>query len=39
METVYLHDLDAERLEPGEKPAQGRLIPKRAMQDGSDRLY
>ncbi len=39
METADLHDLHAERLEPGEKPLQRGLIPKRAMQDRLDRLY
>jgi len=33
METAYLEYLHAERLEPGEKPVQGGLIPERAMQD------
>jgi hypothetical protein len=33
METAYLEYLYAERLEPGEKPVQGCLIPERAMQD------
>ena len=28
MEAAYLHDLHAERLEPGQEPAQGALIPE-----------
>ena len=39
METAYLQDLHAERLEPGEKPVQGGLIPQRAVQDRFDRLH
>jgi hypothetical protein len=39
METAYLEYLNAERLKPGEKPVQGRLIAERAMQDRFDRLY
>ena len=39
METANFHDLHAERLEPGEKPLQGSLIPKRPMQDRFDRLH
>jgi hypothetical protein len=39
METAYLEYLHAERLEPGEKPLQGRLIPERAMQDRFDGLH
>ena len=38
MEAAYFHDLDTERLEPGEQPVQGRLIAKRAVQHGFDRL-
>lgn len=36
MDPAYLHDLHAERLEPGEKSLQGRLVPERAVQN---RLY
>jgi hypothetical protein len=39
METAYLEYLHAERLQPGEKPVQGRLIPQRAMQDRFDGLH
>jgi hypothetical protein len=39
MEPAYFHDLDAERLEPGEKPVQGGLIPDGAVQNGFDRLH
>jgi len=39
MEAADFHDLHAERLEPGEKPLQGGLIPKRAVQDRFDRLH
>ena len=38
MEAAYFHDLDTERLEPGEQPVQGGLIPERAVQHGFDRL-
>jgi hypothetical protein len=33
MKAPYFQYLHAERLEPGEKPIQGGLIPERAMQD------
>jgi hypothetical protein len=33
MDPAYLQDLHAERLKPGEKPVQRRLISKRAVQD------
>jgi hypothetical protein len=39
MKTAYLKYLHAERLQPGEKPVQGRLIPERAMQDCFDGLH
>ena len=39
LEASYLQDLDAECLEPGEKPVQGRLILNRTVQDGFDRLH
>jgi hypothetical protein len=39
MQTADFHDLHAERLEPGEEPLQGGLIPKRAVQDRFDRLH
>jgi hypothetical protein len=39
LEASYLQDLDAEGLEPGEKPVQVRLIPERAVHDGLDRLH
>src|SRR5260370_19255387 len=39
MEAVHFDDPHAERLEPGEKPVQGRLIPEGAMQDRFDRLH
>jgi len=39
METANFHDLHAERLEPGEKPLQGGLVAKRAVQDRFDRLH
>jgi hypothetical protein len=39
METAYLEHLHAERLQPGEKPVQGRLISQRAMQDRFDGLH
>ena len=39
LEASYLQDLDAECLEPGEKPVQGRLILNGTVQDGFDRLH
>jgi hypothetical protein len=39
MQTAHFHDLHAERLEPGEKPLEGCLIPEGAVQDGFDRLH
>ncbi len=39
MEAAYLHDLHAERLEPGQEPAQGALIPEGAVQDRVDRFH
>src|SRR6185437_12296601 len=33
-----LYDLDAERLEPGQKPVQGGLVLKRAVHDRLDRF-
>ena len=39
LEASYLQDLDAEGLEPGEKPVQGRLILNGTVQDGFDRLH
>jgi hypothetical protein len=39
MEPAYFHDLDTERLEPGEKPVQGGLILDGAVQNGFDRLH
>ncbi len=39
MQPAYFQDLNAERLEPGEKPVQRRLIPQRTVQQGFDRLY
>lgn len=39
VQTAYFEYLHAERLEPSEKPVQGRLIPERAMQDCLDRLH
>jgi hypothetical protein len=39
MEPAYFHDLDAERLEPGEQPVQGGLIPDGAVQNGFDRFH
>ena len=39
VEASYLQDLDAEGLEPGEKPVQVRLIPEGAVHDGLDRLH
>ena len=39
METAYLQYLHAERLQPGEKPVEGRLIPQWAMQDRFDGLH
>jgi hypothetical protein len=39
METAYLYDLYAERLEPGQEPVQGGLILQGAVQDGFDRLH
>jgi len=39
VEATDLKDLDAERLEPGQQPAQGRLVRDRAVQDRLDRLH
>jgi hypothetical protein len=39
METAHFDDLNAERLKPGEKPVQGRLVPEGSMQDRFDRLH
>jgi hypothetical protein len=39
METVHLHDLRTERLEPGQQSVQGGLIPEGAVQDRLDRLH
>jgi hypothetical protein len=39
VEASYLQDLDAEGLQPGEKPVQVRLIPERPVHDGLDRLH
>jgi hypothetical protein len=39
LKASYLQDLDAEGLEPGEKPVQGRLILNGTVQDGFDRLH
>lgn len=38
MDPAYLQDLHAERLKPGEKPMQRRLIRKGAVQDSFHRL-
>src|SRR5882672_6351413 len=35
---VYLQNLDAESLQPGQQPLQSGLILERAVQDGADRL-
>jgi hypothetical protein len=39
LKASYLQHLDAECLEPGEKPIQGRLILNGTVQDGFDRLH
>jgi hypothetical protein len=39
VQTANFHHLHAERFQPGEKPLQGCLIPKRAMKDRLNRLH
>ena len=39
LEASYLQDLDTERLQPGEEPVQGGLIPEGAVDNGFDRLH
>jgi hypothetical protein len=39
VETANFHDMDAERLEPGEKSLEGCLVPEGAMHNRFHRLH